>query len=416
MASNNKISNFDGIAYAIGSIIGSGILFLPMMTVNIAGNNAIFSWMLGTLICLPILYIFKEILSCAPEVTSVDSFIGFVFGRKFSSILPYLFISTVTLGMPAAALIAGEYVGSAIGESSVGIIVSVLIIIIGMFANLKGVQLGSLINKIFVILFLVISLILIAGVFAKSGASIIVPEFSEFDIKNVGQATLITFWAFAGFENLTFIANQFKNGVTTFIISGTAALLICGAIYLLLTFAILSIGTNTLAHTDNNGLLHLANSLADSASLRLIVGLFAFSAVLVNQISWTKGICSMITENAGKGVFPKVLSSNNSDTSKLAVVVFSLVNIISLTFQYYMSGARNFSISAVSTNFVLIYILCMSGFILVTKSILKKVYAGVISFALVLFLLSSPITLLYPAIVALLAWLHAGNRQKESIK
>ena len=61
MASLSRSLNLgQGITLAIGSIMGSGILFLPSLTYSIAGNDISVVWLAATIICIPLLLFFPE--------------------------------------------------------------------------------------------------------------------------------------------------------------------------------------------------------------------------------------------------------------------------------------------------------------------------------------------------------------------
>ena len=45
---------WDGVALAVGSIAGSGILYLPSLTYVLASHDVLLVWLAGTLICLPL--------------------------------------------------------------------------------------------------------------------------------------------------------------------------------------------------------------------------------------------------------------------------------------------------------------------------------------------------------------------------
>ena len=50
------LTRWQAIPLAIGSIAGSGILFLPSAVYARAGNNSLLVWALSTLLCLPMLH------------------------------------------------------------------------------------------------------------------------------------------------------------------------------------------------------------------------------------------------------------------------------------------------------------------------------------------------------------------------
>lgn len=411
--SNGSIGIFASIAYAIGSIIGSGILFLPTLTVVIAKNDAILSWVLGSILCIPILYIFKDIITFAPNTTSIDDFVVAIWGEGARSLIPFLFISTVCLGMPAAALIVGDYVKVVIETPHIELIVASVLILIGWLANIYNVGVNASINNILVILFVLaaIFLILLTG---KDHADQLATIKPEFEISSILSGALVTFWAFAGFENLTFISKNFSGGSKDFLRASAAALVICGLLYLLLTISIILItnSNDNYSLTRNSGLMVLIQNSAQLLKLKYTLVIFAFMAVLINQVSWVKGISRMIAKNAANRVFPLFLSKNDpSGEPKVAVLVFSMILLLSSFIQYYLPGARDFSIAAVSLNFIIIYIVCLVSFLFTKARVLKKVFALSIIMLLTAIALTSGYTLAYPTAVFVLSLLLSKKFQ-----
>ncbi|HEX8132193.1 MAG TPA: hypothetical protein VF880_02015 [Actinomycetes bacterium] len=64
------------IPLAIGSIAGSGILFLPSAIYVEAGRNSLLVWVLSTLVCLPMLLMFEDMVRATPDGGSIQAFLG----------------------------------------------------------------------------------------------------------------------------------------------------------------------------------------------------------------------------------------------------------------------------------------------------------------------------------------------------
>ena len=62
MSLKRQLTLKNGIPLGIGSILGSGILFLPSLAYSISGQNVGYVWLLSILLCLPLLIIFTEMV------------------------------------------------------------------------------------------------------------------------------------------------------------------------------------------------------------------------------------------------------------------------------------------------------------------------------------------------------------------
>jgi amino acid transporter len=111
---------WDGMALAIGSIAGSGILYLPSLTYVLTGHDVLFVWLGGTLLCLPLLFMFTDMVRLIPDGSGMEGFIARGLGSHVAATVPLLFLSVVVLGIPAGVLVAGEYLRSAIGGGCTG--------------------------------------------------------------------------------------------------------------------------------------------------------------------------------------------------------------------------------------------------------------------------------------------------------
>src|SRR5215207_5185598 len=105
----------DGVVLAIGSIAGSGILFLPSLTYSLAGHEVLIVWGVGTLLCLPMLFVFTDMVRVVPDGSGIEGFVGRGLGPRVAATVPVLFLSVVVLGIPAGALVAGTYLRDAVG-------------------------------------------------------------------------------------------------------------------------------------------------------------------------------------------------------------------------------------------------------------------------------------------------------------
>src|ERR1035438_5021750 len=99
MALKRQLTLKDGIGLGLGSIIGSGILFLPSMTYGLAGTNVLVCWVVTTFLCLPLLYIFSHMVESVPNESGMEGYISLGLGEHVGATIPILFLSTVGIGM-----------------------------------------------------------------------------------------------------------------------------------------------------------------------------------------------------------------------------------------------------------------------------------------------------------------------------
>jgi len=401
----------DGITLAIGSIIGSGVLFLPALTYQLAGSDVMVVWIVATLLCFPLLKVFSDMVNHVPSERGVEGFVSLGLGRHLGSSVPLLFLGTVTIGMPSAAIIAGQYVTQFMGSTELGIVTSCLLVALGVGANFGGVKLGGRINSIVAALLFVVGGVLVALTTpaAIQGYHKLIPQF---ELQPILAGVVVAFWAYAGFENLTFISGEFKNPRRDFTISMLVALLVCGFLYLILSINFASLVDRS-SIDSFAGLAQLANSAELSDSVLLSITMFAVFAVAINFVSWTWGISRLVYSSATQGFLPLVLSklkdSNpRNATSFLGVIFFCVLTFAHLNPSYFQKG-----LVVVSTNFVLIYILCMISYAVYEKSFYKKLLGAGVALGLSYVLTSSGPLLLYPLSIIAVAFVLSIRRSQK---
>src|SRR5918999_5648870 len=109
-----------GIALAVGSVAGSGILFLPSVTFGIAGADALLVWVAAAALCVPLLLVFGEMVREAPESSGLEGFVARGLGSRAAACVPLLLLVTFYPAMAAASLVAGGYLEAAVGGGSPG--------------------------------------------------------------------------------------------------------------------------------------------------------------------------------------------------------------------------------------------------------------------------------------------------------
>ncbi len=408
-----KLTYFTGLSFAIGSIIGSGILFLPSLTYQLSGTNVIVSWVVATLFCLPLLMIFSDFVRMRPDSRGVEGFISLGLGETIGATVPALLLSTVVIGMPSAAIIAGKYVERIIGFEHTVVITAVLIICVGIMVNLLGIKLGGLINTIIAIGLLIVASVVIALTLPRiDGSYSGLP--SEFNLNATSKGIVVAFWAFAGFENLTFIAKDFKNPQKIFLRTMASALIVCGALYLLLTYSVASL--IPFEKVDSIvGVFQLTQLKGSAELLPIAVVLFSVFAVSINKISWIWGLSRMIQSSASEGKLPEWFLKSNKNGIPHRAIVFLFVAFISSVFlALWKKEWFETLLQIVSANFVVIYIMCILSYLRVCSEKLK-LFLTFVLLGLFLWVLSSMgWILLYPCVVCLISsFLYLRNTKKR---
>lgn len=407
----------DGIALAIGSIIGSGILFLPSLTAEISGIHTSSVWILTTVLCVPLLFIFADMVKDVQAGSGVEGFVSLGLGKNIGAAIPILFLGTISFGMPSSAIIVGEYVKTLFqsGHSAVTLVAFALVLI-GTITNLIGIKIASS----FQLLIALVTLVMGASVYF-----VVQPEIPWHDSLSISNITnldviipgvLIAFWAYAGFENMTFIAAEFKNPKRDFQLSMIIALLVCGLLYWILSLSYYAVAVPGQEATFS-GLLQIAQFSNHHRVLNVIITLFAFLAVQINFNSWIWGISRLVYSSAKQGKLPQYLGTlNNKQIPARAVLLLAMIFTGVLILSIYFVNFLDFIVPIVSTNFIFIYLLCLLSYIRFKKIGLLRNIAIVLFLLLLPVIISAGWAILYPIFLSccgLIYYNRSENRRRR---
>jgi amino acid efflux transporter len=403
-----KLSLFSGTSYAVGSIVGSGILFLPSLTYKVSGSDVFLSWLLATVLCVPLLIMFYDMSKILKSNDGVKGFIELGLGKNIGACFPALMLSTVSIGMPSSALIVGKFVKEYFGLNGLDYVVAFYLLAFGIGSNLFDKSIGTKIQNFVSVAFVIIGVVLffLTAPQASGNYSKIIPIFN---FSQTFAGITMAFWAFAGFENLTFITQDFENPKKDFFRAMLIALVICGFLYLALTANYAAIIPYD-SIQGVMGLFQLSTVIEPRIISSLVVVALAFFALKTNFNSWVRGLSSMIIRAASTGHLPKTFELGNNSIYLLGGL-FSLSLMLSLVNPDFLEVG----LVIVSSNFVVIYVLCTLSFLRVNNSLLKKTMALVTLAFLVASLTTSKEKLIYPAIIMGVSYLIFRLRSGRSL-
>lgn len=382
------LTRWQGIPLAIGSVAGSGILFLPSAVYARSGNNSLLVWAVSILLCLPMLLMFGDMVRSNPDGRGIEAFIRAGLGDLFGRCVPVMFIALVIVGLPSGAFVAGRYVARAFDAGRpVTIGIAVLVLLAAVLINLAGVRTSTRVQTAATWgLVLVATVLLVSATpSARIGLHTVVPATGHLGVLLPG--VLLAFWAFAGFENLTFLAREFRDPERDFLPVSSIALTVYGLFTILLTVAIAV--TVPRAHVDQVvGLLQLAMATGLGQVVVWVVTLIACSAMLLNAIAWVWGASQLVRDAADNRMLPaafRVSSDRRGSKRSLALllVLFSATSVLLALRPSLVVDTT----AAASAIFMLLYILSIVSYArvrgLTVRSALNLVLLVVIAISLV---------------------------------
>jgi amino acid efflux transporter len=401
---SRRLSRWQAVPLAIGSIAGSGILFLPSAVYSRAGDNSLLVWSLSTLLCLPMLLMFEDMVRTSPDGRGIEAFIRMGLGDVFGRCVPVMFIALVVVGLPSGAFVAGHYVaGTFHAEATVTISVGVAVLLLALAVNAVGARTSARVQAITTwALILIATVLLFASVpVAYEGVSPVLPGKVRPDV--ILPGVLLAFWAFAGFENLTFLAREFQRPERDFLPVSAVALVVYGVFTVLLTVAIAAAVPR--GEVDPLvGLLQLATMTRLGAIMVWAVAAIACGAMLLNAVAWVWGVSRLVNDAAQNGMLPAVFGRANDRgvPGRALALLAGLFCLTSLVLAYNPELVVD-ATAAASAIFMLLYLLSIASYLRVRGLTVRSALNLILFVIMLVSLVQSTWQALYGLVVLLAA-------------
>lgn len=347
------------VALAITIVVGSGALVLPGIAYRQVGDAAFLSWATAALITVPLLVMFAALGSAYPGAGGVAGFVQAAFGRHLAAGVEVLLLGTFGLGIPAIALTGGYYLIALPGIGGLPASAAAALLLAATAAVVfVGVRMSTRV-QVALALVLTVALVTVGVLAVSTGAAVHhLPAMRSGAIADGVSATGAVFFAFTGWEMISFTTEEYANPRRDFPRTVVLSFAIVVVMYLLLAWGV----QTRLARTDHLALatpvqaLIAATVSAGTAHLVSVLGVVIIVANLVGAV-W--GASRLVMSSAREGLLPTGLAhlgvSGNprravlaSATGFLLVIAANDSGLLSLTTLLTVAGR----------NFYLLYLLC----------------------------------------------------------
>jgi len=225
------------VALYMSSVLGSGVLVLPGLAAQIAGPASLIAWLLLSLASYPLAYTFASLSARKPESGGVYAFARESFGQRWADAVGWLFIVWYVSGAPVVTVIAASYLSYAIPLSKEMIYVVAALIILGTFLiNYRGIVISGKVQLAVIVA--IVGLLLTAVI--ASAPLVRLENFTPFfpnGVLPIGTAAALIFWSYLGYENVSNVAEEFKNPERDFHRSIILSVIVISALYFSVAFA-----------------------------------------------------------------------------------------------------------------------------------------------------------------------------------
>jgi len=363
------------VAIYVSSVLGAGILVIPGLAARAAGAGSLLAWIFLSLASYPFAFTFSSLSARSPESGGIYSFAKEAFGQRVSTMTAWLFVAWVVFGAPAVTLAAGTYLAYALPISGPGVFaVAAGIIILAFAINFRGIRLSGRVQ-----VGLVAAMVgILALAVAASSPGIKFANYSPVlpsDIATVGVASALIVWSYLGYENVSNIAEEFKDPKRDFGRSVTISVLLVSALYLAVAFTVVGTG----AYTSGGGVTPFAVMMSNVFGPYggVAVSLFAVVIIFSTVNAYTAGMSRVVYAAAVDGSLPNFLADLDPKTGvpRRAMIALFVLIMFGLTIFYFVHVDVQSAFLATSGAAVLTYVVgSAAGIRLLTKEVRSKRY------------------------------------------
>jgi len=365
-----------GAAMTTGAVLGAGIMVLPAITAVMAGPASVLSWLLMGLLTLPMIFIIGRLAVRFPDAGGMATYVRHGLGEACSRWLGLLMITALPFGMPITALIGANYLGSYFQWSQLEVHLcagAMLVLAIGL--NYRGIQLASRM-QVFVVGFI---LLVLAAAILSGSKEMHWTAFQPFMPNgwvSVMQASALTFFAFTGWEMVSFLAEEFKDPARDIPRSLGLAAFIINLLYI--AVSLVTVGTGVyLMGTPLTALLTMISFRFGTGAMALVSFLGCLACYCPIHI-YVAGFSRLVYAQAREGSLPRAFSRLHSrfQTPHRALLAFLPAGLLVLALSCSFSFDLQILINVPSANFLLIYLLGMTAAVRLLPRRWEKFMAG----------------------------------------
>lgn len=337
--------------------------------------------------------------------SGMEGFVARGLGSHIAATVSPLFLSVVVLGIPAGALVAGEYLRSAIGGGTAMQLAGALLILVGAAVGARVQRMVS-----WALLLVVVALGALTAPQIDHGYRAVIPTVSA--PGPILPGMVVAFWAYVGFENLTFIAGEFRNPRRDFPLAMLTAFLVYGGLSVALTVLIAALIPRGRV-SALSGLFQLAELLTPAWLVTTIMVAFALAIMQLNAASWLWGMSRLMYASARTKRLPAFFAHLDRRGLPRRVILALGIAFVAVTGMAVLFPTLLVSVLTIASSvFLFLYLLCLLSYVRLTPSTGKRLVYGVFFLFLLATLLSVGLKILYPTAVFLLAWCASILRER----
>ncbi|KZL91996.1 amino acid permease [Clostridium magnum] len=301
---------------ALGSVIGGSFFIGTAVAINAAGPVVLISYILGGILIYFILYALSEMTVANPHSGSFRTLAARYFGPGTGFVVGWVYWTGMILSMSSEATAVSILIRNWFPNIAISLMGSLIIIGVTLLNLLGARRISkvasslSAVKLLAIVSFIVISILLVMGVFPRTSA-IGIGELAREPlmpggVKGIAGSMLIVIFAYAGFEIIALAASEAANPEETIPKAIRNTVLGLVGLYILSALALLPL-VLTSALTENMSPMVTALNRWGMGWVSTAMNLVLMTAILSASLASMFGIGRMMRSLADEDQAPKWL-------------------------------------------------------------------------------------------------------------
>src|SRR5712692_11579249 len=345
------------VALYMSSVLGSGVLILPGLAAQVAGPASIIAWIVLSIVSYPLAYTFASLSTRRPESGGIYGFARESFGFRAANAVGWLFTAWFITGAPVVTVIAASYLAYAFPLSRPVIYIIAGALMLGAFlVNYRGIIISSKVQLAVIAAIVALLLVTVLASLSQISLANFTPFFPN-GLLPIGVAAALIFWSYLGYENVSNVAEEFKNPERDFHRSIILSVIVISALYFSVAFA--TVGTR--AYKAGGSVAPFAAILSNALGVygAVSTGVLAVFIIFGTVNAYTTGMSRVIYSVAKEGGLPRAIARINSTTGvpHLSLALLTALGMITLAVSYFLSIDFQTALLIPSGAAILVYVI-----------------------------------------------------------
>jgi amino acid efflux transporter len=372
------------VGLGITLVVGGGLLVLPGIAYREVGDAAIYAWVADALLVLPLLVVFGWLGSRYPSAGGIAGFVQAGFGRTGAAATEVLLVGTFCLGTPAIAITGGNYVAAAIGGSGgVAAGAALVLLAVGGAVNWLGSAVSGRLQQVLaVVLVVLLTGGAAAALLAAPVVDVQVSELSDWEL--AVPALGIVFFAYTGWEMLSFTAEEYRNPRRDFPLAIAGSFVAVVGMYLLIALGVQRSLDAEDPETVRAPVAALLSATFGPDTGRLVGGLGAV-IIAANVVGAVWAASRLFFASAREGLLPARLARLDPVSRAPRAAIAVCLGVMAVVWLAHTLGLVSLSLllRLPGQNFLILYGLSVAAFVVLVRGVVLRA-VGLLAGVLVL--------------------------------